>query len=89
VSRAGDTYYNDNNGRGSENITQRKNTTAGGWGTMLRVKCVLFVYVCIFCIVGGDPFCSYRWHVQEGLYDWRRYQKSKRSYMDSMNILFL
>jgi hypothetical protein len=29
VSRAGDTYYNDNNGRGSENITHRKNTAAG------------------------------------------------------------
>jgi hypothetical protein len=81
VSRAGDTYCNGNNGRGSENITQRKNTAAGGWGTMLRVKRVLFVYVCIFCIVGGDPLgCSYWWHVQEGLYDWRRYQKSERSY---------
>jgi hypothetical protein len=33
-SRAADTYYNDN-GRGSENITQRKNTAAGVWGTML------------------------------------------------------
>jgi hypothetical protein len=48
---------------------------------MLRVKCVLFVYVCIFCIVSGDPLgCSYRWQVQEGLYDWRRYKKSERSY---------
>jgi hypothetical protein len=50
---------------------KKKNTAAGGWGTMLGVKCVLFVYVCIFCIVGGDPLgCSYLWHVQEGLYDW-------------------
>jgi hypothetical protein len=66
VSRAGDAYCNDNNGRNSENITQRKNTAAGGWGTMLRVKWVLCVYVCIFLIVGVDPLgCSYRWYVQE------------------------
>jgi hypothetical protein len=69
VSRAGDTYCNGNNGRGSKNITQRKNTAAGGWGTMLRVKCALFVYGYIFCIVGGDLLGrSYRWHVQEGLF---------------------
>jgi hypothetical protein len=30
VSKTVDMYYNDNNGRGSENITQRKNTAAGG-----------------------------------------------------------
>jgi hypothetical protein len=38
VSRAGDAYCNGNKGRGRENVTQRKNTAAGGWGTMLRVK---------------------------------------------------
>jgi hypothetical protein len=32
--------------------------------TMLRVKCVLFVYVCIFCIFGEDLLgYSYRWYV--------------------------
>jgi hypothetical protein len=43
-------------------LHKEKNTAAGGWGTMLIVKCVLFFYVrvCIFCIVGGDPLgCSY------------------------------
>jgi hypothetical protein len=68
-----------NDGRGSENIRKGKNT-AVGWGAWLRVKCVLFVYVCIFCIVGEDPLgCSYRQHVQEGSCDWWRYQKSVRS----------
>jgi hypothetical protein len=41
-------------------LHKEKNAAAGGWGTMLRVKCVLFVYGYIFCIVGGDPLgCSY------------------------------
>jgi hypothetical protein len=50
-----------NGGRGSENIRQGKNSAVGGWGAWLRVKCVLFVCVCIFCIVGEDPLgCSCR-----------------------------
>jgi hypothetical protein len=40
-------------------LDKEKNTAVGGWGAWLRVKCVLFVYVCIFCIVDEDPLgCS-------------------------------
>jgi hypothetical protein len=31
-----------NDGKGSENIRQGKNTAVGGWGAWLRVKYVLF-----------------------------------------------
>jgi hypothetical protein len=61
--------------------TMEKNTAAGGYGRTLRVVCILFVYECTFYIVGrGHLECSYRWCVQGGLYEWRRYQKSERSY---------
>jgi hypothetical protein len=63
ISRAVKTYCGDDNGRSSKNRTQRKNTAADGCDDA-RVKCVLFVYVCIFCIFGEDLLgYSYRWYV--------------------------
>jgi hypothetical protein len=47
----------------------------------LNVECAMSFYGYTFCIAGEDLVeCSFRWLVSGGWYDWRKRQKTARSY---------